>query len=188
VEWSKFNTYERNRPNTVTNRWLCTEKFRSEPSRDSCRRKAATWAIYIDATHSQLIERVIFGCKWGWDSRESHSSRSVSMDGGRMASQSSRTRNAFISIQVRMNHLLRSMGQRSRVRAPSSPPYIWRELDARWFCWFYHSGRCSKRPGRKQRRIRAHLLGCEPLCARDDDGVSQQVQRLANINNQGFLA
>src|SRR5579862_8801588 len=34
---------------------------------------------------------------------------------------------------------------------------------------------------RKQRRIRAHLLGCEPLCARDDDGISQQIQRLANI-------
>ena len=59
-----------------------------------------------------------------WDSPESNSSMAVSMDGGPMASQSSRTRNPFISIQVKTNHLAtarnwegqRSMGQRSRAQ------------------------------------------------------------------------
>src|ERR1700758_1840233 len=41
---------------------------------------------------------------------------------------------------------------------------------------------------REQRRILAPHVGREPLCARDDDRVSQQVQRLPNINNKYFLA
>jgi hypothetical protein len=40
-----------------------------------------------------------------WDSRESNSSWAVSMDRGPMASQSSRTRNPFISIQVKTSRL-----------------------------------------------------------------------------------
>jgi hypothetical protein len=39
----------------------------------------------------------------------------------------------------------------------------------------------------KQRRIGAHGIGCDPLCARDNDGISQQIQRLANIKDENIL-
>jgi hypothetical protein len=40
---------------------------------------------------------------------------------------------------------------------------------------------------RKQRRIRAYFLRSDPLCAWDDDGISQQIQRLANIKDENIL-
>src|SRR5580658_929060 len=40
---------------------------------------------------------------------------------------------------------------------------------------------------REQRRVRAHFLGRDPLCAWDDDGISQHVQRLPNVKDKHFL-
>ena len=40
---------------------------------------------------------------------------------------------------------------------------------------------------RKQRRIRAHFLRSDPLCTWDDDGISQQIERLANIKDKDVL-